>query len=171
MKDEKLTPEEICEARSRLKNFAKRKGIPAYSASDLANSTIRSVLCQDESKYTLSYLFRTLRNKLIDRFRRKKKTQVAENLELIPDQHYQSPLDKIIEDSEYVAFFEILFELLNEREHRIFRLHYIQAKERAEMCETMKITQGALANSLRMIYQKAELARIRSQSNQQTKNQ
>jgi hypothetical protein len=50
-------------------------------------------------------------------------------------------------------------------------LYYILEKERAEVCETMKITQGSLANSLRMIFQKAELAKIRSLSNQQTKNQ
>jgi RNA polymerase sigma factor (sigma-70 family) len=160
-----ITSENICACRDSLIRQAKYKGVSANSASDVADSAIASVLEQDESKYTLAYLFRTFSNKLINRFRQKKRMINLDDDTQISDRYYKKSmlLDNVIESSENAAFFKELFQLLSAREEQIFQLYYIQGKKRAEVVKIMNITQGALGNSLRGIEKKAELARIRSQ--------
>jgi RNA polymerase sigma factor (sigma-70 family) len=160
-----ITSEGICACRDSLIRRAKCKGVPENSASDVADSAIASVLEQDKSKYTLAYLFKTLSNKLINRFRQKKRMVNLEDDTQILDIHYKKSmlLDNVIESSENAAFFKELFQLLSSREEQIFQLYYIQGKKRAEVVKIMNITQGALGNSLRGIEKKTELARIRSQ--------
>lgn len=157
-----LTPEELCRYRHMLKRRAQAGGASPCSASDLAQSILLAVLRQEEPRWSIPYLLKALKNKLIDRFYRREREVILSqpNLIVSPDS-YRSTLDLLCERMENRAFWAEFFPLLNRRETAIVLLYYFQDCGRSLTCEKLKLKEGQLANSLRTIKKKGELARLR----------
>lgn len=70
-------------------------------------------------------------------------------------------LDLLCDRMETRFFWAEFFSLLNQRETNIVQLYYLQDAGRCETCERLQLTEGQLANSLRTIRRKGELAQLR----------
>lgn len=153
-----VSKEELCNARKILIGTAKRYGVGEVSASDVAQSALAVTLDGPEERRTFAFLFKTLRNKIFDRFRRRKK-MVAGTLDvewIIDNKEGTSPLENLIAQSERAVFFRVLKEKFNERQWRVFVLRYFYGHTGPEVCEILGIKDGAYRRALEDLKKKAK---------------
>lgn len=154
-----VSKEELCNARPILIITARQRGVGEVSASDVAQSALAATLDGPEEQYTFAYLFRMLRNKIIDRFRRRQK-MVAGMLDverIIDGRDGTSPLEKLIAQSERADFFYTLREKLTPRQWHVFVLRYFYGHSGPEVCEILDIKDGAYRRALEDLKKKAKL--------------